>query len=470
MAVVNFLKKQKTLMLLIIDMLLIVFSYFIASYLVLDNTILFSRVVMRQVAISAMLSIIIYEIFLHMFKVYQNIIKYESGKDYFVYVLICMVSATTISLFKVIFNLPMVSTKIMYLAMILISGSLIGYRVILRYCMTESLVKLTEGSNQKAPRNLLIIGGGSATRDIIKVIDSSMRKQYHIVGIIDDNPAKINGMIGRVRILGTRENIVSIAKSYQVTDIFFCISHVSGKDKKDILDICQKTGAKIRVLPTMENLILNKNILQNLREIKIEDVLGREPVYLDNRGIEQYIKGNTILVTGAGGSIGSELCRQIASYQPKKLVMLDIYENNLYDIELELKAKYGNSKVEIEAIIGSVRDKKRVAHIFKTYRPSLVFHAAAHKHVPLMEHSPLEAIKNNVLGTYNVVNAADKYQVKRFILISTDKAVNPTNIMGASKRICEMIVQAKAKTSHTEFAAVRFRKCTRKQWICCSTI
>ena len=204
----------------------------------------------------------------------------------------------------------------------------------------------------------------------------------------------------------------------------------------------------------MKEIIKNKKLFENLRDVEIEDILGREPVKLDNNNIESLIKDKTILVTGGGGSIGSELCRQIMKYKPGCLVMLDIYENNLYDIELELKAKY--PKAKICAIIASIRDKKRLEEVFEKYNPYLVFHAAAHKHVPLMENSPLEAIKNNIFGTYNVVNAADKFKAKKFILISTDKAVNPTNIMGATKRMCEMIVQAKNKVSDTKFVAVRF--------------
>lgn len=220
------------------------------------------------------------------------------------------------------------------------------------------------------------------------------------------------------------------------------------------MELCQDTGVRTRVLPTTEEIINKQGAINSLRDVQIEDLLGREPIHLDNRNINSLIKDKTVLVTGGGGSIGSELCRQIMKNHPKKLIIFDIYENNLYDIELELKANY--SKDKIEAIVGSVRDKTRLNEIFELYKPELVFHAAAHKHVPLMEKSPLEAIKNNVFGTYNVANCCDKYDVKRFVLISTDKAVNPTNIMGATKRLCEMIIQAKDKASKTEFVAVRF--------------
>ena len=220
------------------------------------------------------------------------------------------------------------------------------------------------------------------------------------------------------------------------------------------MELCQDTGVRTRVLPTTEEIINKQGAINSLRDVQIEDLLGREPIHLDNRNINSLIKDKTVLVTGGGGSIGSELCRQIMKNHPKKLIIFDIYENNLYDIELELKANY--SKDKIEAIVGSVRDKTRLNEIFELYKPELVFHAAAHKHVPLMEKSPLEAIKNNIFGTYNVANCCDKYDVKRFVLISTDKAVNPTNIMGATKRLCEMIIQAKDKASKTEFVAVRF--------------
>ena len=295
---------------------------------------------------------------------------------------------------------------------------------------------------------------GYAGREIIKNIKQTMNEKYNIVGIIDDNKNRLHALIDGVEVIGNRNDIVKICEKNKVEEIFFAISKIDKNVKKEILTICQDTGSKIRILPSIEDIIKNKNMFQNLRDVDIEDILGRDPVVLDNKEIGSLIKGKTILVTGAGGSIGSELCRQIIKYSPKTLVMLDIYENNLYNIELELKASH--SHIDIEAIVGSVRDTKRLEKVFDEYKPYLVFHAAAHKHVPLMEKSPLEAIKNNVFGTYNVANMADKFEVKKFILISTDKAVNSTNIMGATKRLCEMIIQVKNKKSKTDFAAVRF--------------
>ena len=302
--------------------------------------------------------------------------------------------------------------------------------------------------------NLLIIGAGMGAREIIIAIKNNMRDKYNIVGIIDDDISKINHYILGIKVLGTRYDIPKIAKEKNVDLIFFAINKIDAVSRRKILEICQETGVKTRVLPTTEEVINKQGAMNSLRDVQIEDLLGRDPVHLDNKNINSLIKNKTVLVTGGGGSIGSELCRQIVKYDPKRLVILDIYENNLYDIEMELRAEY--PKLNLEAIVASVRDKARLNNVFETYKPEIVFHAAAHKHVPLMEKSPLEAIHNNVFGTYNVVNCADEYGVEKFVLISTDKAVNPTNIMGASKRVCEMIVQAKNKVSKTEYVAVRF--------------
>ena len=338
-------------------------------------------------------------------------------------------------------------------ATILIAVAIVSYRVIIRFLLNEINPIEKERTERK---NLLIIGAGEAANEIIKTVKNTMKGYYNIVGLIDDNPNKMNYAISGIKILGNRDDIAEICKQYKVDVIFFSISNIDNKNKKEILNICQETGVKIRVLPSVADIIKNKSLLQNLRDVEIEDLLGREPIILANENIGELIKGKSILVTGGGGSIGSELCRQIAKFNPSRLIIFDIYENNLYNIEMELKQNHYDEKFEIVAIVGSVRDKKRLEQVFKKYNPYLVFHAAAHKHVPLMEVSPLEAIKNNVFGTYNVANYADKYSVKRFILISTDKAVNPTNIMGATKRMCEMIIQAFNQKSKTEFAAVRF--------------
>ena len=454
MKFVEFMKKHRNFILRLTDILAIIVAYIFIEAFKSETLAIFTSTNINTLINTIIVAIFVYQVFLTLFDSYKNIIRYENGKDYLIYGFGCMVSCVISSMIGSIFNINMMGPRSNLLAGVLISVIMITYRLIIRLLLTDSIVYKSEIINARTQKNLLIIGAGRATKDVIRIIKTDMQKNYNIVGIIDDNPEKINYAISGVRIVGDRYKIREICRNYKVEVIFFCISSIDNKNKKEILDICQETGAKIRILPSTVDIIKNKNIVQSFRNIEIEDVLGRDAIVLDNKNISSLIKDDVVLVTGGGGSIGSELCRQIMQYEPKQLIILDIYENNLYDIELELKSKYSEEK--IKAIVGSVRDKKRVEEVFHEFRPSLVFHAAAHKHVPLMENSPLEAIKNNVFGTYNVVNTADKYHTKRFVLISTDKAVNPTNVMGASKRVCEMIVQAKNKVSNTEFVAVRF--------------
>ena len=452
---------KRTLILSIIDIFIIIISYYLGTVFIAE-TMNFTDYYITRLVNSLLISIIVYQIVLHISKVYRKITRYENGRDYLFYILLCFISACIISLIRrplqYFTGITISATKLNILAGLFISMMMIAYRLAIKFIASSEIFRKNhiDEVNSEPKNNLLIIGAGSASNEIIKTIKDTMRESYNIVGIIDDNPNKLKQTISGVPVLGNRNDIVRICEKNDVNLIFFSIAKIDNENRKQILNICQNTQAKVRILPGLENLIRNKNenLMNNLRDIEIEDVLGREPIKLDNKNIENLIKGNTILVTGGGGSIGSELCRQIMSYNPERLVMLDIYENSLYDIELELKDKYPEAK--IDAIIASIRDKKRLNEIFAKYKPFLVFHAAAHKHVPLMEHSPQEAIKNNVFGTYNVINACDKYKVKKFILISTDKAVNPTNIMGATKRMCEMMVQAKNKESKTEYAAVRF--------------
>ena len=448
------LRKYRFVILFIIDILIIVTSYMISTFLLTNNSIVFTETNKHLLATTILISLLVYETIFIFFKVYKNITRYENGKDYIIYILLSALSGTLVFLISFLFKISTLGFKQIAISTILIAVSIVSYRVIIRFILTESSNEKNVITSEK--KNLLIIGAGEAAKELIKTVKIHMKSTYNLVGAIDDNPNKINYLISGVEILGDRYKIAQICKQKQVDTMFFSISNISNKEKKEILQICQETGAKIRVLPGTADIIRNKSLLHNLRDVEIEDILGREPIELNNEGIEELIKDRCVLVTGGGGSIGSELCRQIVKYNPEKLIILDIYENNLYDIEMELRQNHYDEKINIIPIIGSVRDKKRLEEVFKQYKPYLVFHAAAHKHVPLMEISPLEAVKNNVFGTYNMVNLADKYDVKRFILISTDKAVNPTNIMGATKRMCEMIVQAKNKVSNTEFAAVRF--------------
>ena len=445
-------RKYRAMILYIIDIMIINISYIISAFLLVNNHIEKLQYV-QLLYNTVVLSLFVYLVTFNILDVYRNITRFENGIDYIKYIGLSIFSGAIVILIKFLFKAPLMGYKEIVFATILIAVAIVSYRVIIRFLLNEINPIEKERTERK---NLLIIGAGEAAIEIIKTVKNTMKGYYNRVGLIDDNPNKMNYAISGIKILGNRDDIAEICKQYKVDVIFFSISNIDNKNKKEILNICQETGVKIRVLPSVADIIKNKSLLQNLRDVEIEDLLGREPITLANENIGELIKGKSILVTGGGGSIGSELCRQIAKFNPSRLIIFDIYENNLYNIEMELKQNHYDEKFEIVAIVGSVRDKKRLEQVFKKYNPYLVFHAAAHKHVPLMEVSPLEAIKNNVFGTYNVANYADKYSVKRFILISTDKAVNPTNIMGATKRMCEMIIQAFNKKSKTEFAAVRF--------------
>ena len=444
-------KKNRNVLLILIDILIII-SCYIASILFLNIPIDNIKVLVVQIAVV----VIVYQIFLNIFRMYQNMMRYEVGKDYIKYIISAFLSMIILSIVYKAFSLEYINLKVNVLSGVLIAGTFVMYRLAGRSILSRRMSKyekINKNQDNKA-NNLLIIGAGMGAREIIIAIKNNMRDKYNIVGIIDDDISKINHYILGIKVLGTRYDIPKIAKEKNVDLIFFAINKIDAVSRRKILEICQETGVKTRVLPTTEEVINKQGAMNSLRDVQIEDLLGRDPVHLDNKNINSLIKNKTVLVTGGGGSIGSELCRQIVKYDPKRLVILDIYENNLYDIEMELRAEY--PKLNLEAIVASVRDKARLNNVFETYKPEIVFRAAAHKHVPLMEKSPLEAIHNNVFGTYNVVNCADEYGVEKFVLISTDKAVNPTNIMGASKRVCEMIVQAKNKVSKTEYVAVRF--------------
>ena len=447
---VKFAKKHRNFILRLFDIIVIAISYYVAE-VIINNKIFLTPEMAKEMLISIVLAIFVYGIVLEVFKTYKNITRYENGNDYLVYVLACLISCTIMVFFNVLNIVPIVDERTNLIAALIIVVAVIGYRVLLRMILNDTYEGKVKNDNRK---KVLIIGAGEATKILISTIRSSMKNIYNIVGLIDDNPNKVDYAISGKKILGTRFDIPRICKENNVDVIFFTISNISNEDRKKILEICQETGCKVRILPGTKELIKDKPIMQNFRDVEIEDLLGRETIKLDNKNIKELIHNKVVLVTGGGGSIGSELCRQIIRFEPERLVIVDIYENNLYDIEQELKYNYPNAK--IDAIVASVRDKDRLNEIFNEFKPYLVFHAAAHKHVPLMETSPLEAIKNNVFGTYNVVNCADEYNVKRFVLISSDKAVNPTNIMGATKRLCEMIIQAKNKVSNTEYVAVRF--------------
>ena len=315
----------------------------------------------------------------------------------------------------------------------------LGVRFSYRFILLER-GRRAEGIKEAMADRVLLIGAGDAGQMILRDIKSAKETSDRVVCIIDDNSNKWGRYIDNIPIYGGRDKILEAVEKYKINKIFMAIPSASAKDKKEILNICKESGCELKNLPGMYQFVNGEITVNALRHVAVEDLLGREPIRVNMDEIQHLIHDKTVLVTGGGGSIGSELCRQISSYSPKQLIIVDIYENNAYEIQLELLRKYPDMNLVV--LIGSVRDSRKILQIFADYRPEIVFHAAAHKHVPLMETSPAESIKNNVVGTYKTAYAAMKYGCKRFVLISTDKAVNPTNIMGASKRLCEMIIQS----------------------------
>ncbi len=386
---------------------------------------------------------------------YSTLWRYAGLREYLMCAGACFVSFVILSVASLFARNILYALGFHVFAFAIIVLGCISVRILPRINLHISRKREDAKSGNKIAKrvNLLVIGAGAAAKKVIDDIRITEPK-YRIIGVIDDDKSKIGKKVFGTRVLGTRDDIITICRENKVREILLAIPSISSADKKIILDICNKTSCKVRMLPSLSEMINTDNFNKVVRDIQIEDLLEREPISLDTTKISDYIQDKVILVTGGGGSIGSELCRQIARFKPKKLYILDVYENNAYDLENELKTKYPDLPFEI--IIASVRDMDRMDSIFEKFRPEIVFHAAAHKHVPLMEINPSEAIKNNVLGTFKTAICAHKYRAKRFVLISTDKAVNPTNIMGATKRVAEMIIQSMDRMSKTEFVAVRF--------------
>lgn len=322
-------------------------------------------------------------------------------------------------------------------------------------CSVRFAVMLQHSFEHHRGERIMLIGAGAAGRLLTQEARSSGRIKGKIVCIIDDDKTKHRNYLNGVLIVGGRDKILQVAKQERITQIIFAIPTSTAEDKREILEICKQTGCRLKIMPGVYQLVNGEVTVGAVEDVQVEDLLGRDPVWLELGALRMFLEQKVIMVTGGGGSIGSELCRQIAKYNPHRLIILDIYENNAYDIQQELKRTYG-SRLNLSVEIASIRDKEKIYAIFEKYHPQLVFHAAAHKHVPLMEDCPAEAIKNNIFGTYHVIRAAEKYEAEKFVMISTDKAVNPTNVMGATKRFCEMILQSRKYGNKTEFCAVRF--------------
>lgn len=391
-------------------------------------------------------------LFFVIWKLYRSVWRYASANE-----LVNIVGATACaSIAQFIYckftdNRMPRSYSVLYFFLLTLAISCIrfGYRI-LRIINNKRLNLV--GRDHCA--NVMIIGAGAGGDMILKEIENSRYLSMRAKCIIDDQPGCHGKLMRGVPIVGGRESILDAVGQYSIDEIIFAIPSASVQTRKEILDICKESGCKLRTIPGTYQLINGDVSVSNLEEVDIEDLLGREPIRINTEEVLDHVSGKVILVTGGGGSIGSELCRQIAAHHPKQLIILDIYENNAYDIQQELLRKY--PELNLAVLIASVRNEERIDSIFETYRPNIVYHAAAHKHVPLMEDSPHEAIKNNVFGTYKVAQAADRYGTDKFVLISTDKAVNPTNIMGASKRLCEMLIQTMNCCSRTNYVAVRF--------------
>ncbi len=385
------------------------------------------------------------------FRLYHSIWRF-AGLDEakrIIWSYIALIFLYTAGIFAMDLRMPRSYFFIGYVFSILMTTALrFAYRLI------RSVTKNMENDGNTAVERVMIIGGGQAGQVLIRELQTSSHLHSKVCCVIDDNPNKKGRLLEGVPIVGNRYDIEEKVKEYGITRIIYAIPATTGANRKAILNICKNTGCKMQTVPGVYQLLNEEVSVTKLRDVEITDLLGRAQVKVNNSEILKSLKGKVIMVTGGGGSIGSELCRQIARSEPAALIIFDIYENNAYTIQQELKRKH--PELNLFTLIGSVRNTRRVDSIIEKYRPEVIFHAAAHKHVPLMEDSPNEAIKNNVEGTYKVAQSAARWGVKKFVLISTDKAVNPTNIMGASKRLCEMVVQMMNRQSDTDFVAVRF--------------
>lgn len=438
-------KLLRNLALLIIDFVLINISFLISFFIVED--------IIEVQGYSKFFKLILiisfnYILIFSVFRLYKSLWSL-AGADEFIFAVASGILGSLVSFVYNHLSKEFIPFNVLLLASILIVFSIVSIRIVLR--IYRRLISKMVCKNNNDNIKVLIIGAGRAGALIAKELQNT---HYQLVGFIDDNVNKLNKILYGAWVLGTRENIIEVVRRKNVNQIIISVPSASKKDIDEIISICRRTGCKLKIIPSINEIIDADISLKSVKDIGVEDLLGREVVSLNNESISEYLNNKVVLVTGGGGSIGSELCRQIAKFKPKNLIILDIYENNAYDIQTELKSNY--PELELTVLIASIREETSIEEIFQQYKPSVVFHAAAHKHVPLMEHSPKAAVKNNILGTWNVAKAADNFGVKKFVLISTDKAVNPTNVMGATKRFCEMIVQALNKESGTEFTAVRF--------------
>ncbi|MDY0235531.1 MAG: nucleoside-diphosphate sugar epimerase/dehydratase [Gudongella sp.] len=444
----NIINKMRVVFIYLADIIMINLAYYIALWLRFDGDI-DPQYFEAYGKFFLQLTLIKLVVFTY-FKIYKNLYKYASVSEVINISFTVLVANALSITFLTFMQSPL--PRSVYIIVVMLDIFFIGgSRLAARVALKKQLGHIFFSRDIK---RILIIGAGDAGAMVIREYKNHVDLGSKPVAIIDDDISKKGTSINRVPIVGQRKDIIQTVKRCNIDEIVIAIPSASKRDIKEIVDECKNTKAKIRIVPGIYELIDGTVTIKSIRDIDIKDVLGRDEVKLNMDLISQYIENKIVLVTGGGGSIGSELARQIVKFNPKKLILLDIYENGVFEIQNEIIDKF--PYIEIEVKIASVRDKQEILEIMEEIKPDIVFHAAAHKHVPLMESNPKAAFKNNVLGAINLVEAASKVGVKRFVMISTDKAVNPTNVMGATKRLCEMIVQSFDKTSKTEFVAVRF--------------
>lgn len=449
-AIWRFVKKYRKYALLFCDFLIWNISFYF-SYSINKNSLFFVNFDKMFLVYLSVMNVCFLVVFL-LFKLYDKIWRYAEAIDFF-YAVMATFAANTVFLIVTVLTQIKMSPRMYFIFLVTSIFSIFMFRVLYR---VNRLLDNVSSNSGKPQKRMLIIGGGDSTAMFLKEVFKHPSGEYKPIAIVDDDSEKIGRKIMGVKVEGTTSRIPEICQKLNIDVILFSIISISNSKRREILDICAKTNLEVKIIPNIYEIMTSgTSVFSAMRKIKVEDLLGREPIIFDKKQYGGYLIDKTVLVTGGGGSIGSELCRQISELSPKKLIVLDIYENSAYNIQQELKMKYSDS-LNLSVEIVTICDLKELEDIFIKENIDVVFHAAAHKHVPLMEKNVDEAVKNNVFGTLNLVNLSDKYNVKKFIQISTDKAVNPTNVMGATKRICEMMVQNKDKTSKTEFVAVRF--------------
>ncbi len=438
------------------DAIIINLSFILAFLIRFEGSFSISSVAQRSfdIYLSNIVTITLIKLIIYyFFGLYKNLWKYASIYEVFQIIVTTVVANTAVVSYMYLTQEFMPRSIFVIVALLdiaFIGGLRFSYRA------TRTLRERAPGAGNKnnGKKRVLIIGAGEAGAQVIKELRNHKELNSIPVAVIDDNDEKLGARINGIPVIGDRYHIKKAVEKYRIDEIIIAIPSMQRQEIRGVIEECNKTKCRLKIVPGMSELIDGEVSIQSIRDVKIDDLLGREPVKLDMDGIQGYIENRVVLVTGGGGSIGSELCRQIAAVKPKKLLILDNYENNAYAIQNEIRRNF--PQLDLFTVIASIRERDRMEEIFEAHRPQVIFHAAAHKHVPLMEANPQEAVKNNIFGTRNVAECADKYGAERFVLISTDKAVNPTNIMGASKRVAEMVIQSLDKESETEFIAVRF--------------